>query len=127
MSTESVSGCSLLRALRAAACAVVGAIPIAYVRMKRSKRLAKFEDQLPDAIDLFTRTMRSATTFTATSKQFPPRPAIRVRMAEAAIGKAGIKMLFPIIFISPVLFVIALVPGLISVLHDMELLGIGKK
>src|SRR6185369_15211767 len=36
-----------------------GAIPIAYVRMTRAKRLAKFEDQLPDAIDLFTRTMRS--------------------------------------------------------------------
>jgi len=26
-----------------------------------------------------------------------------------------------------VLFVITLVPGLISVLHDMELLGIGRK
>jgi tight adherence protein C len=57
--------------------------------------------------------------------------ALRTRRrlrAEAAIGKAGIKMLFPIvIFILPVLFVITLVPGLISVLHDMELLGIGKK
>jgi hypothetical protein len=29
--------------------------------------------------------------------------------------------------ILPVLFVITLVPGLISVLHDMELLGIGRK
>ena len=38
---------------------LIGAIPIAYVRMARSKRLGKFEDQLPDAIDLFTRTMRS--------------------------------------------------------------------
>src|SRR6185369_11749311 len=36
---------------------LIGAIPIAYVRMTRAKRLAKFEDQLPDAIDLFTRTM----------------------------------------------------------------------
>src|SRR6266849_7641625 len=57
--------------------------------------------------------------------------ALRTRRrlrAGAAIGKAGIKMLFPIvIFILPVLFVITLVPGLISVLHDMELLGIGKK
>jgi tight adherence protein C len=57
--------------------------------------------------------------------------ALRTRRrlrAEAAIGKAGIKMLFPIvIFILPVLFVITLVPGLISVMHDMELLGIGKK
>jgi Flp pilus assembly protein TadB len=56
--------------------------------------------------------------------------ALRTRRrlrAEAAVGKAGIKMLFPIvIFIVPVLFVITLVPGLISVLHDMELLGIGR-
>ena len=56
--------------------------------------------------------------------------ALRTRRrlrAEAAVGKAGIKMLFPIvIFILPVLFVITLVPGLISVLHDMELLGVGR-
>jgi len=52
--------------------------------------------------------------------------ALRTRRrlrAEAAIGKAGIKMLFPIvIFILPVLFVITLVPGMLSVLHDLELL-----
>jgi tight adherence protein C len=57
--------------------------------------------------------------------------ALRTRRrlrAEAAIGRAGIKMLFPIVlFILPVLFVITLVPGLISVLHDMELLGIGRR
>jgi tight adherence protein C len=57
--------------------------------------------------------------------------ALRTRRrlrAEAAVGKAGIKMLFPIvIFILPVLFVITLVPGLISVLHDMQLLGVGNK
>lgn len=56
--------------------------------------------------------------------------ALRTRRrlrAEAAVGKAGIKMLFPIvIFILPVLFVITLVPGLISVLHDMQLLGVGS-
>jgi tight adherence protein C len=56
--------------------------------------------------------------------------ALRTRRrlrAEAAVGKAGIKMLFPIvIFILPVLFVITLVPGLISVMHDMETLGIGR-
>ena len=38
---------------------LVGAIPIGYVRYMRAKRLRKFEDLLPDAIDLFTRTMRS--------------------------------------------------------------------
>jgi len=50
--------------------------------------------------------------------------ALRTRRrlrAEAAIGKAGIKMLFPIVlFILPALFVITLVPGLLSVLRDLR-------
>jgi tight adherence protein C len=47
--------------------------------------------------------------------------------AEAAVGKAGIKMLFPIvIFILPVLFVITLVPGMLSVLQNLKLLGGGR-
>jgi pilus assembly protein TadC len=47
--------------------------------------------------------------------------------AEAAVGKAGIKMLFPIVvFILPVLFVITLVPGMLSVLKDLKLLGGGR-
>src|SRR5437899_10206375 len=46
--------------------------------------------------------------------------------SEAAVAKAGIKMLFPIIlFILPVLFVITLVPGVLSVLRDLRG-GIGK-
>ncbi len=52
--------------------------------------------------------------------------ALRTRRrlrAEAAVGKAGIKMLFPIVvFILPVLFVITLVPGLLSVLKDLRTL-----
>jgi tight adherence protein C len=56
--------------------------------------------------------------------------ALRTRRrlrAEAAVGKAGIKMLFPIIvFILPVLFVITLVPGMLSVLQNLELLGGGR-
>lgn len=41
--------------------------------------------------------------------------------AEAAVGKAGIKMLFPIVlFILPVLFVITLVPGMLSVMKDLK-------
>ena len=55
--------------------------------------------------------------------------ALRTRRrlrAEAAVGKAGIKMLFPIVvFILPVLFVITLVPGMLSVLKDLKLLGGG--
>jgi tight adherence protein C len=46
--------------------------------------------------------------------------------AEAAVGKAGIKMLFPIIaFILPVLFIITLVPGMLSVMKDLKMLGGG--
>jgi tight adherence protein C len=56
--------------------------------------------------------------------------ALRTRRrlrAEAAVGKAGIKMLFPIVvFILPVLFVITLVPGMLSVLKDLKLLGGGR-
>jgi tight adherence protein C len=56
--------------------------------------------------------------------------ALRTRRklrAEAAVGKAGIKMLFPIVlFILPALFVITLVPGLLSVLRDLKG-GIGPK
>ncbi len=47
--------------------------------------------------------------------------------AEAAVGKAGIKMLFPIVlFILPVLFVVTLVPGILSTIHDLALLGGGR-
>jgi tight adherence protein C len=56
--------------------------------------------------------------------------ALRTRRrlrSEAQVAKAGIKMLFPIIlFILPVLFVITLVPGVLSVLHDLKG-GIGNK
>jgi tight adherence protein C len=50
----------------------------------------------------------------------------RVR-AEAAVARAGIKMLFPVVlFILPALFVITLVPGLLSVLHDLRQ-GLGPR
>ncbi|MCC6389482.1 MAG: type II secretion system F family protein [Bryobacterales bacterium] len=56
--------------------------------------------------------------------------ALRTRRrlrAEAAVAKAGIKMLFPIVlFILPALFVITLVPGMISVLRDLKG-GIGAR
>jgi tight adherence protein C len=57
--------------------------------------------------------------------------ALRTRRrlrAEAAVGKAGIKMLFPIVmFILPALFVITLVPGMLSVLQNLDLLGGGGR
>jgi tight adherence protein C len=56
--------------------------------------------------------------------------ALRTRRrlrAEAAVGKAGIKMLFPIVlFILPVLFVITLVPAIINTLRDLKLLTGGR-
>jgi tight adherence protein C len=56
--------------------------------------------------------------------------ALRTRRrlrAEAAVGKAGIKMLFPIVlFILPVLFVITLVPGMLTVIQNLKLLGGGR-
>src|ERR1700737_1659718 len=56
--------------------------------------------------------------------------ALRTRRrlrAEAEVGKAGIKMLFPIVlFILPVLFIITLVPGVLSVLRDLKL-GLGPR
>ena len=56
--------------------------------------------------------------------------ALRTRRrlrAEAAVGKAGIKMLFPVIlFILPALFVVTLVPGVLSVLRDLRT-GIGPR
>jgi tight adherence protein C len=56
--------------------------------------------------------------------------ALRTRRrlrAEAAVGKAGIKMLFPIVvFILPVLFVITLVPGMLSVMKDLKILGTAR-
>lgn len=56
--------------------------------------------------------------------------ALRTRRrlrAEAAIGRAGIKMLIPIVlFILPPLFIVTLVPGLLSAFRDLRG-GIGAK
>ena len=51
----------------------------------------------------------------------------RMRKAEEAVAKAGIKMLFPVLlFILPALFIITLVPAVLSVIRNMQLLGGGR-
>ena len=62
-----------------------------------------------------------AQALTAYANDLRTRRRLR---AEAAVGKAGIKMLFPIVlFILPVLFIVTLVPGVLSTIHDLQLLG----
>ncbi len=47
--------------------------------------------------------------------------------AETEVGRAGIKMLFPmVLFILPVLFIVTLVPGVLSVLRDLAQ-GLGPR
>lgn len=47
---------------------LVGSLPLLIVRYKRAKRLAKFERQLPDALDLITRALRAGHAFSAALK-----------------------------------------------------------
>ncbi len=70
----------------------IGAAPVVYIVRKRAARLAKFEQQLPDAIDLFTRTMRaghnlhSGLETIATETIDPVRMEFKKLMEELALG-----------------------------------------
>jgi len=70
----------------------VGYLPIFYVNMMRNRRMAKFEDDLPDAIDLFTRTMRaghnihSGLETIAAETSDPVKMEFRKVMEELALG-----------------------------------------
>jgi tight adherence protein C len=65
---------------------------------------------------------RFGTSLSQALKVYADSLRMRRRLrAEAAVAKAGIKMLFPmVLFILPALFVITLVPGILSVLHDLR-------
>ncbi|MDQ2898677.1 MAG: type II secretion system F family protein [Acidobacteriota bacterium] len=79
----------LLRLLFAA---LLGYAPIFYIRRMRARRLKKFEENLPDAIDLFTRTMRaghnihSGLETISTETSDPIRMEFRKIMEELALG-----------------------------------------
>jgi tight adherence protein B len=81
----------LLRLLLAV---ILGVIPIVVIMRKRSARLTKFELQLPDAIDLFTRTMRaghnihSGLETIAEETTDPVRMEFRKVTEELALGSA---------------------------------------
>jgi tight adherence protein B len=70
----------------------VGFAPIAYILRVRKRRLAKFEEQLPDAIDLFTRTMRaghnihSGLETIANETADPVRMEFKKLIEELALG-----------------------------------------
>ncbi|MCI0437340.1 MAG: hypothetical protein L0271_27450, partial [Gemmatimonadetes bacterium] len=79
----------LLRLLFAA---LAGMLPIANIMRLRAARLKKFEELLPDAIDLFTRTMRaghnihSGLETMAAETVDPVRMEFRKVMEELALG-----------------------------------------
>lgn len=81
-------------ALRLLMAALAGMMPIAYIMRKRNARIKKFEDQLPDAIDLFTRTMRaghnihSGLETIAEETSNPIKMEFRKVTEELALGSA---------------------------------------
>jgi tight adherence protein B len=70
----------------------LGFAPVAYILRLRKRRLAKFEEQLPDAIDLFTRTMRaghnihSGLETIANETSDPVKMEFKKMMEELALG-----------------------------------------
>jgi tight adherence protein B len=71
---------------------VLASLPIAYIMRVRGRRLHKFEELLPDAIDLFTRTMRaghnihSGLETMANETIDPVKMEFRKVMEELALG-----------------------------------------
>jgi len=82
----------LIFLLRLALSLLLCSVPIFYIERRRAARLAAFEKQLPDAIDLFTRTMRaghnihSGLETVAAETTDPVRMEFRKMMEELALG-----------------------------------------
>jgi tight adherence protein B len=78
--------------LQLALALLAGAAPIAWIMRVRSRRLSKFEEQLPDAIDLFTRSMRAGHNIhagletIATETSDPVKMEFRKVVEELALG-----------------------------------------
>ena len=78
--------------LRLLLAVAAGFVPVAYILRTRSRRLRRFEEMLPDAIDLFTRTMRaghnihSGLETIATETGDPVRKEFKKLMEELALG-----------------------------------------
>ena len=67
--------------------------PIFYIVRVRGRRLRKFEEQLPDAIDLFTRTMRAGHNIHSGLETIANETADPVRMEfKQAHGGAGARL-----------------------------------
>jgi tight adherence protein B len=85
-------GSTNLMLVRLLAAVAVGIAPVYYIMLVRRRRLRKFEEQLPDAIDLFTRTMRaghnihSGLETIAAETADPVRMEFRKLIEELALG-----------------------------------------
>jgi tight adherence protein B len=78
--------------LRIGLALAIGSIPLQYIRFVRSRRLHKFEQALPDAIDLFNRSMKAGHNIhagleTVAHETFDPvRMEFRKVIEELALG-----------------------------------------
>jgi tight adherence protein B len=86
------AGAGDLLLIRLVVALLLGFAPLFYILRKRAKRFHKFEEMLPDAIDLFTRTMRaghnihSGLETIASETADPVRMEFKKLMEELALG-----------------------------------------